>query len=239
MEVDSLGNQRRNPIRYQLVTVDGGIGIAPGSTQYRVGRRIGATTTWLLDWTSTGAGTPIGTGVTQHGVGIFSNLVAGLATTEGIYDVAFRATDRLARTSTVARCFDLKLKAPPLEFLPANAPITPHTYQLDALSLSSGPPFDLVAARLLNDDASGASLIDQSFFNGTASTVYLTLTVTKPESVLVTQLFEIRNFQSKSSVNIKCYDVEGNWNPACDPRHRFHLVVATVRLPRSRRPRTR
>jgi hypothetical protein len=224
LEVDSLGNQRRNPIRYQLVTADDGVGIAPGSTQYRVGRRAGATTTWILDWTSTGTGTPIAPGTTQYGVGIFSNQVAGLATTEGTYEVELRASDRLARTTTVARCFDLKLKAPPLEFLPASAPIPLHTYQLDALSLSSGPPFDLVAARLLNDNATGASLIDQPLFNGTASTVYLTVTVTKPVTVTATQSFVIRNLTSISSVSSggDCYTgPDDDWTGACDPPAAF------------------
>jgi hypothetical protein len=58
----------------------------------------------------------IATGSTRFPVGIFSDVVAGLASTEGIYDVEFRATDRLGRTTTVSRCFDLHLRVPPLEF---------------------------------------------------------------------------------------------------------------------------
>ena len=52
----------------------------------------------------------------QYKIGIFTDQVPQLATTEGIYHVEFRATDRLARTSTEARCFDLRLRAPPLRF---------------------------------------------------------------------------------------------------------------------------
>jgi hypothetical protein len=48
-----------NPIRYQLVTDDPGVGIAAGSTEYRVGLRVGVMqTTWVLDWTSAGNGAP-------------------------------------------------------------------------------------------------------------------------------------------------------------------------------------
>lgn len=238
-EIDSLGNPRRNPIRYQLVAADDGVGIAPGSTQYRVGRRTGATTTWLFDWTSTGTGTPIAPGVTQHGVGIFSSQVAGLATTEGIYDVEFRAADRLGRTTTATRCFDLKLKAPPLELLSETTPVTPHTYQLDALSLAHGAPFDLVAARLLNDDATGASLIDQPFFNGTASTIYLTVKVTKPTQVNTAMSYVIdhaRRF-SDNTVSLNCSAMDGNPADCIGPAPRYlsglvssSSVTATFRV---------
>ena len=186
-----------NSIRYQLVTDDPGVGIAAGATEYRVGRRVGPQTQWVLDWTSTGNGVPIGTGVTQFPVGISSDAVTGLATTEGIYDVELRATDRLARTTTVARCFDLHLRAPPLDFesTSSNQPTKAHAYALDSLSLAPGAPYDHIAARLLNDEntSTGASLIDQDVFNGTSSTIYLTVTVTPPNPVMVAQLFKLSN----------------------------------------------
>jgi hypothetical protein len=208
----------RNPIAYKLVAADDGVGIAEGSTQYRVLRRDAGGPAVVRDWTSPGAGSPIGTGARLFEVAVVADLVAGLDTTEGIYDVELRATDRLARTTAVSRCFELRLKAPPLHFLPGGGvPAVGHTFTLDTLSLAPGAPHDRIAARLLNDDATGASLIDQPIANGTAETVYLTVTVTRPSSVSATQSFAIRNFTSASSVNIKCYDLDGNWNPACDP----------------------
>jgi hypothetical protein len=185
-----------NPIRYQLVTDDPGVGIAAGSTEYRVGLRVGVMqTNWMLDWTSAGGGIPIGTGTTRFPVGIFSDVVAGLATTEGIYDVEFRATDRLGRTTTAARCFDLHLRAPPLELesTSTSLPTKDHAYALDSLSLAPGAQFDQIAARLLNYDATGASLIDQDVFNGTTATIYLTATVTRPVMVMATQSFVLDN----------------------------------------------
>ena len=185
-----------NPIRYQLITDDPGVGITAGSTEYRVGLRLGVMQThWVLDWTSAGNGIPLGTGVTRFPVGIFSDVVAGLATTAGIYDVELRATDRLGRTTTVSRCFDLQLRAPPLklEATSASTPTKVHAYALDSLRLHPTAQFTQIAARLLNDDATGASLIDQDIFNGTTATVYLTVTVTRPYSVMVAQSFVLDN----------------------------------------------
>jgi hypothetical protein len=126
---------------------------------------------------------------------MFSDMVPGLATTEGIYEVELRATDRLARTSTVARCFNLHLRAPPLEFEVASGsrPTKVHTYALDSLGLEENAPYYQLAARLLNYDATGASLIDQDVFNGTPATVFLTVTVTKPLMVMAAQSFVVNN----------------------------------------------
>jgi hypothetical protein len=167
-----------------------------GAGEFERGLRVGVLQTiWVLDWTSAGNGIPIGTGVTRFPVGIFSDVVAGLATTEGIYDVEFRATDRLGRTTTAARCFDLHLRAPPLdlESTSTSQPTKHHAYALDSLSLAPDAQFDQIAARLLNYDATGASLIDQDIFNGTTSTIYLTVTVTRPVMVMAAQSFVLDN----------------------------------------------
>jgi hypothetical protein len=201
-----------NPLRYQFVTDDPGVGIAPASTEYRVGWRPPSTPSdidWVLDWTLLGPGTPIGTGVTRFPVSIFSNVVPGLATKEGDYVVEFRATDRLARPVSVARCFHLTLRAPPLEL----EPLTPgtrstkdHAYALDSLSLAPGAQYDQIAARLLNDTATGASLIDQDAWNGTTSTIYLTVTVTPPQMVMVAQRFAVGNAPTNVIRNPPCFD---------------------------------
>jgi hypothetical protein len=154
-----------------------------------------------LNWTTAGAGIPIGTGVTRFPVDIVSDAVARLATTEGIYNVEFRATDRLARMTTVARCFDLHLRAPPLDLDSASTsrPTKDHAYALDSLSLAPGALYDQIAARLLNADATGASLIDQDIFNGTTSTIYLTVTVTPPSEVTAAQTFVLDNAPTQVS----------------------------------------
>jgi len=184
-----------NPIEYQLITDDPGVGITAGSTEYRVGLRGAFQTVWIQDWTSAGSGIPISAGVMRFPIGIVSDVVAGLATTKGIYEVEFRATDRLARPTTVARCFDLRLRAPPLEFESTSSPrpTKNHAYALDSLSLAPGAQYDQIAARLLNSDATGASLIDQDVFNGTTAPIYLTVTVTPPIMVMVAQTFVLGN----------------------------------------------
>jgi hypothetical protein len=62
-----------------------------------------------------------------------------------------------------------------------------------AAGLAPGAQFDQIAARLLNYDATGASLIDQDVFNGTTSTIYLTVTVTRPVMVMAAQSFVLGN----------------------------------------------
>lgn len=216
--VYGVENPGRNPILYQLVTSDPGVGIGGGSTQYRVGRRNGATTDWLVDWTSTGSGTVLGAGVTRYGVGIYADVVASVATNEGTYDVQFRTTDRLSRATSASKCFELRLKAPPLELPPVLA--TTHPYKLDSLRLdTSDPTLDNIAARLLNEDATGASLLDKDFINGTGETVYLTVAVTKPTDVISSARFVIRHAQlGKTTVSVSCgVEVPEPGNPCYAP----------------------
>jgi hypothetical protein len=204
--VHGLELPRPNPIHYVVVTTDDGVGVAGGSTQYRVGFREGTTTRWLLDWTPAGPPTPLGPGVDLYDVGIVSDTVPQLSTTEGVYDVELRTSDRLGRTATTARCFDLHLRAPPLHFVDTAAP---HAYQLQSLSLAGGA-FRAIAARLLNDHATGASLIDKDVTNGTAETVYLEVAVTRPASVTLSQRFVLANFSARpQGTELSCLAADG------------------------------
>jgi len=202
----------RNPLRYQVLVADDGVGIDPSATQYRVGRDdTGGTTQWGTAWTPVGTGTTIAPGVTGYTVPIYADSVAGLDTVEGVYHVQFQSTDRLGRTTTQARCFDLHLRAPPLHFgtmavggvtyLPGDA--QGHRFALKTLSLAPGATFDRIADRVLNASAA-SSLLDMPVINGTASTVYLTVTVTKPVGVNATQHFALRYVKTISTVNIDC-----------------------------------
>lgn len=220
-EVDDRGAQHRNPLHYALVAADNGVGITAGSTQYRVGFRAGNATTWLLDWTPAGASISMIPGVDQYDIGVFSDAIPQLASAEGIYDVEFRATDRLGRTTTVARCFELHLRAPPLHFQtlgqgdpdPDFIPVD-HAYRLLSLDLAPGAPFSAIARRLLNPDAPGASLIDEDVTNGTASTIYLEVGVTRPGTVFAGQSFVLGNAGTTRTVSIDCTDDPDNPPPA-------------------------
>lgn len=216
LELDGQGTPRRNSLHYVVNAGDDGVGIQPGTTQYRVGLRQGGPTSWLLDWTSAGTPNPIppAPGAEQYDIGIYADAIPALATTEGVYDVEIRTSDRLGRTTTAARCFDLHLRAPPLHFVDTN---TPHAYQLQSLSLAGGP-FRAIAARLLDDNASGASVIDKNVTNGTAETVYLELAVTKPAAVTLSQRFVLGNFHEPlENTELACLVRDGGDPANCRP----------------------
>ena len=195
----------RNPLQYQLLAADDGIGIDPAATQYRVGRDdASGATQWITAFTSAGTGTPVpgNPGVTGYTVPIYADAVPGLDTLEGVYHVQFQSTDRLGRTTTEARCFTLHLRAPPLHLgamtVGSVNPVTyapgdaqGHLFAMRSLSLVPGAPFNQIAARVLNQSAA-SSLLDMPVINGTASTVYLTVNVTIPGSVSVSQHFSLR-----------------------------------------------
>ncbi|MBX3156794.1 MAG: hypothetical protein KF773_12380 [Deltaproteobacteria bacterium] len=226
IEEDTNGNPQRNPLHLTFVSGDTGVGITPGSTKFRVGRRDASNVTvWLTQLLSAGTPTPVGAGFDQYDVRVVSDQVAGLATTEGVYDVELTNQDRLGRTTTTARCFTLKLLAAPLDFqppaaigMPAAGPATGHKFALNSLSLAPAAPFDEIAARLLNADA-GASLLDQPIVNGTAETVFLTVTVTlTPTMVQAARTFVMHNARtSVSDVSLKCEGAGGDPNNCNSP----------------------
>lgn len=77
-----------------------------------------------------------------------------------------------------------------------------------------GASFSAIAARLLNPDASGASLLDEDVTNGTASTVYLEVAVSKPGTVYAGQRFALSNVVTARAVNISCTDFGDGSPPA-------------------------
>jgi hypothetical protein len=213
----------RNPLFYQLLVADDGVGIDPAATRYRVGRDAAdGSVQWVTAWTSVGAGVPVAPGVTRYTVPIYADTVPGLDALEGVYRVQLQSTDRLGRTTTEARCFDLHLRAPPLHlgamtvgsvtYLPGDA--QGHQLALKSLNLAPGATFDQIASRVLNASAA-SSLLDMPVINGTASTVYLTVTVTRPVGVSATQRFALRYVKTISAVNLDC-DAHPD-DPDCEP----------------------
>jgi hypothetical protein len=122
---------------------------------------------------------------------------------EGGTPVQIVAVDVAGNQSSVTRRLRPDLAPPVLSFQPST--INDEADDLVAFAMDHSPrhahtgmlapnaPFDRIAARLLNADATGASLIDQDVFNGTAETIFLTVTVTKPAQVMVSQSFVIGN----------------------------------------------
>lgn len=210
----------RNPILYRLVAGDDGIGIVANSTRFRVRRRepVGPPTV-VVDWTSTGAGTAIPGGARLFDLPIDRSRIADLNTREAIYDLDFETRDHFGRTSVpTARCFDLRLKAPPLKFETATVS-SGHTFSLNSLTLDPNAPamFRQIAGRLLNPTATGASLIDQKITNGTRESVFLTVNVNvpNPAEVTVSRSFVIRNHKIIDiGVDFVCPDDECGSQPA-------------------------
>lgn len=191
-----------NPVMYPLLAGDDGVGVAPMTTQYQVVRR-GTTNTVVRDWTAVPPGAPVSAGTLRHDVGIYDGPVMGLATTPGTYDVNLRATDRLGRTSMITRCFQLALLAPPLHF--TDAGVAGHDLALDSLTLEpAGGMFQKVGQRLVDPAGTGASLVHQLFINGTASTVYATLAITKPMLASAQRRFRKAPSKTLRTVNTLC-----------------------------------
>jgi hypothetical protein len=212
-EVTGQDTPDPNPLHYVLRASDDGVGVVTSSIQYRVGYQAMGETTWLLDWTSA-TGTP-SRNPDEYDVKVLSDQVPQLATTEGTYQVEFRATDRLMRTATMARCFELRLRAPPLHVqTPGDPgdPIVHHTYELASMALGSSS----ISARLLNDNNTGASLIDEDVTNGTGDVVYLDVSVAGPTgTVTAGQQFQINWFASNQrTVHVDCTDNPDNPPPA-------------------------
>ena len=86
-------------------------------------------------------------------------------------------------------------------YLPGDA--QGHRFALKTLSLAPGATFDRIADRVL-DASAASSLLDMPVINGTASTVYLTVAVTKPVGVSATQHFALRYVKTVTTVNLDC-----------------------------------
>ena len=211
-----------NRLQYNFLVSDDGVGIALDKTQYRVGRDAGGATQWIATFSLSGSEISVGAGVTRYEVPIYADKVAGLDTIEGAYRVEFRGTDLIGRETTAERCFVLTLRAPPLHLGPMRITDTKtynpgdaqgHMYALKTLSLAPAPAFNQIAARVLNAGAA-SSLLDMPVVNGTASTVYLAVSVTKPGGMTASQTFTRSYVRTITDTTINCDD---STDPRCGP----------------------
>ncbi|MEJ7597350.1 MAG: hypothetical protein WKG01_05525 [Kofleriaceae bacterium] len=165
-----------NPLLYPLRVADNGVGVTPMTTQYKVIRKHPGGDVVVRDWTAVPTGGNGGPGTLIHNVPLLDGVIAGLASNEGTYYVDFRATDRLQRTASTSRCFELKLRAPPLHVSPGG-PAAVHIWR-STITLTG--PTTRIARRLMDPASNGAALVEQRFVNATTSTVYLTVNTTRP-----------------------------------------------------------
>jgi len=208
----------RNPLHYVLVASDTGIGVDPVASTYRVGRDDGTgNILWLTSPTPMPPVSASGSSITFN-VPVYAHAstwinVAGLDSIEGSYRVDFVVADKLGHTTSLSRCFTLHLRAPPLHFggftvgaktyAPGDA--QNHKFALKTLHLEQGAPADQIqiAQRVLVP-AAATSLLDMPLTNGTASTVYVTVKVTRPSRVTARQTFSRRYVSTISTVNVDC-----------------------------------
>jgi hypothetical protein len=182
-----------NPLRYLLASADDGVGINPAASQYRISRRDAANNpVVIVDWTTLGAGTTVGT-TTQYKVNLFRNAdnagvtVPGIGLASGVYDMEARVTDRLGRPTSASRCVTLQVLPPGLKW-GASVVSTGHPYAMASMQIGSG-----ISAHLLNDASAGAAVMDTAVTNGAGEPVFIEVATAPLQNFTVTKSFVTSN----------------------------------------------
>jgi hypothetical protein len=185
-----------NPIALNVVVADDGVGVAPGSAQYRVLFNNGTTLVEILPWTAMPAGSGGGTGPTSYTIPLYvdgSHPIPQLGTTNGEYHVELRATDQLGRAATASRCWNHTILAPPLD-LTAGVGDQATGFQLALFStkLDPGPgEFGDFAEKFLNPSPAGAAVWRARFKNYLGVSVFVKVQISQNVSATVFREFQI------------------------------------------------
>jgi hypothetical protein len=185
-----------NPLAVNAFASDDGVGILPGSVQYRVLFNNGTSLAELLTWTATA---PAGT---RNAAFLYANAIPQLATTNGEYHIELRATDQFGRLAMQERCWNHIILAPPLEVVgEPNDPGRGFQRGLFSTMLSpvAGETGDF-AEKLLNSDAAGGAALRTRFRNYLGLPVYVRVEIAQNVSANVIRRFRIMdsltNFRS-------------------------------------------
>jgi hypothetical protein len=176
-----------NPLAVNAFASDDGVGILPGSVQYRVLFSSGTSLVELLPWT---AMVPTGT---RHAAFLFANAIPQLATTNGEYHIELRATDQFGRLAMQGRCWNHIILAPPLDVV--GQPSDPgRGFQRGlfstVLSPVAGETGDF-AEKFLNSNAAGGAVVRTRFRNYLALPVFVRVEVGQNVSANVTRRFRV------------------------------------------------
>jgi hypothetical protein len=194
-----------NPIAVNTVVSDDGVGVVPGSVQYRVLRNTGSALVELLPWT---AMTANGARFTASLYTSGAHAILELGTSNGEYHVQLQATDQFGRTTIQERCWNHVTLAPPLRptsTAPGGEIASGFQRALYSTKLDPGPgETGDFAAKFLNASPAGAALWRTRFKNYLGLPVYVTVQISQDVRANVFREFRIMNsltnFHSPSQV---------------------------------------
>jgi hypothetical protein len=181
-----------NPIAVNAVVSDDGVGVVPGSVQYRVLRNTGSALVELLPWTA----------MTQNGVhftaSLYSNgahAIQDLGSSNGEYHIQLQATDQFGRTTTQERCWNHVILAPPLSPTSGSGELAVG-FQRALFSTKLDPGADETgdfSSKFLNSNPAGAALWRTRFKNYLGLPVYVTVQISQNVHANVFREFRIMN----------------------------------------------
>lgn len=196
-ELAASGEDPRNPIRWQFVVTDDGVGVDVATVTYRV--RDVAANTFPVDWTPlTGSGSY---SIPLYRVGGTWPSIPVLGTKQGLFEIQFRGADRLGRPFGAARCWQHRLLPPPVVIgpldpvggnqvpcgsgatscAPTHGPVGSGKLALNLLALNdTAAPFDPIAAQVLNDGAPGTAIMQFPVWNAATAPIHLSIDLTNP-----------------------------------------------------------
>jgi hypothetical protein len=186
-----------NPIAVNAVVSDDGVGVVPGSIQYRVLRNTGSALVELLPWTA----------MTQNGVhftaSLYSNgahAIQDLGSSNGEYHIQLQATDQFGRTTTQERCWNHVILAPPLSPTSGTGGELATGFQRALFSTKLDPGANETgdfSSKFLNISPAGAALWRTRFKNYLGLPVYVTVQISQNVSANVFREFRIMNSLTK------------------------------------------
>lgn len=185
-----------NPLQWNVVVTDDGVGIKAGTLQYRILLNTAGSLQEVLPWTAM----PPASG-SQHPIPLFQDAIPQLITTNGEYHIQLRASDQFGRQTTVERCWNHVVLAPPLRSTSADlngnegeiATGFQRALWSTKLDPGAGETGDF-AEKFLNADAAGGAVWRARFKNYLGLDVYVKVQIPIPTgdfNASVNRLFQI------------------------------------------------
>lgn len=195
-----------NPLNFNVVMSDDGVGLDVATAEYRVGILNGAAVNFLTGWLPLTGGVVQGTNTTRFVLPLYRDGARGLpalGNTRGEYHIELRVRDRFGRAGTTARCWQHEILAPPTratnEATGANIQGTPAYRRPDSLFSTRLDPNEALGERadfstkFLNSTAEGGAVWSNKFKNYLDAPIFVTVQVSKDAAATVSRQFVIRS----------------------------------------------